>query len=212
MIIAKNLLHPAARQGTVALPAPRRESGCAVEQALRDRRSVRAFGMGGVLTQEELSQLLWAAQGVTSPEGLRTAPSAGALYPLELYVATGRVRELSAGLYHYVPADHRLLTTMSVDVRAELAAAAYGQSWVGHAAVVIVFAAAAKRTTRKYGHRGLRYTHIEVGHAAQNVLLQAGSLGLVGTPVGAFDDERVAATLNLAAGEEPLYLLPLGRR
>jgi SagB-type dehydrogenase family enzyme len=196
--------------GTISLPAPRQESDFSLERALRERRSVREFGKAA-LTPEEVSQLLWAAQGVTSRDGLRTAPSAGALYPLELYLVVGAVRDLDPGVYKYVPAGHKLMKVMTGDLRRPLAAAALGQDSVADAAAVLVFTAVEQRTTRKYGSRGARYVHIETGHAAQNVFLEATALGLAAVVVGAFDDEKVGEVLNLPQGETPLYLMPLGR-
>ena len=193
----------------ISLPAPRQDSGFSLERALHERRSVREFSKAA-LTQEEVSQLLWAAQGITSREGLRTAPSAGALYPLELYLAAGNVQNLDPGIYKYVPAGHKLKKIMAGDQRRELAAA-LSQDCVANAAAVLVFTAVERRTTRKYGSRGVRYMHIEVGHAAQNVFLQATALGLGAVVVGAFDDDRLRETLKLPEGEAPLYLMPLGR-
>jgi len=195
---------------TFFMPAPRADSDFSVERALRERRSVREFARAA-LTTAEVSQLLWAAQGVTSRDGLRTAPSAGALYPLELYLVVGAAQGLEAGIYKYVPDGHKLVRRVSGEHRRGLAAAALGQECVADAAVVLVFTAVERRTTRKYGGRGARYIHIEIGHAAQNVLLQATALGLGAVVVGAFDDARVAELLNLPSGEAPLYLMPLGR-
>ena len=194
----------------ISLPVPRLDSGFSLERALHERRSVREFGKAA-LTQEEVSQLLWAAQGITSRDDLRTAPSAGALYPLELYLAAGNVQNLDPGIYKYVPAGHKLKKIIAGDQRRELAAAALSQDCVANAAAVLVFTAVEQRTTRKYGSRGVRYMHIEVGHAAQNVFLQATALGLGAVVVGAFDDDRLRVTLKLPEGEVPLYLMPLGR-
>ena len=194
----------------VALPRPRTDSGFSIERALHGRRSAREF-RNAALTQEEVAQLLWAGQGVTSREGLRTAPSAGALYPLELYLALGRVQGLEAGIYKYVAPGHRLVPVAPGDARPGLAAAATAQDFVAQAAVVLVFAAAEARTTRKYGTRGVRYVHFEVGHAAQNVALQAAALGLGTVTVGAFDDEAVRQLLRLPAAAAPLYIMPIGR-
>lgn len=193
---------------SVALPAPDRDSGYALERALAERRSEREFA-DAALRLAEISQLLWAAQGLT--HGYRSAPSAGALYPLEVYVAVGRVEQLAPGVYRYQSSGHRLARIALHDQRAELARAAYGQSWLGEAPAILVLAGVERRTTVKYGERGVRYVHMEAGHAAQNVLLQAVALGLGATPVGAFDDHRVAAALGLQAGERPLYLIPVGR-
>ena len=194
----------------ISLPVPRLNSAISLEHALHERRSVREFGKDA-LTQDEVSQLLWAAQGITSPDGLRAAPSAGALYPLELYLVAGTVSGLDPGVYKYAPAGHLLMKTISGDQRRKLAAAAHGQDAVADAAVVLVFTAVERRTTRKYGSRGVRYMHIEVGHASQNVFLQATALGLGAVVVGAFEDDAVAELLHLPAGEAPLYLMPLGR-
>lgn len=194
----------------LSLPAPRQDSGFSLERALHERRSVREFGKTA-LTQDEVSQLLWAAQGITSRDGLRAAPSAGALYPLELYLVAGVVRDLDPGVYRYAPAGHKLVKIIAGDQRHKLAAAAHGQDSVADAAAMLVFTAVERRTTRKYGSRGVRYVHIETGHAAQNVFLQATALGLGAVVVGAFDDDAVGALLQLPQGETPLYLMPLGR-
>ena len=152
-----------------------------------------------------------AGRGVTAPDGRRTAPSAGALYPLEIYIVAARVDGLAPGVYHYEPVGHRLVPTADGDRIEALAHAALDQRWIGKAAAVLVIAAVESRTARKYGGRATRYVHIEVGHAAQNVLLQATAFGLAAAPVGAFDDRGVKALLALPREAEPLYLLPVGR-
>lgn len=194
----------------VALPPPHLEGGMPLERTLAERRSVREFAQG-VLSLSQVAQLLWAAQGVTM-DGLRTAPSAGALYPLELYLVAGEVLDLAPGAYRYVPAKHVLQQLTAGNVRRQLCAAALAQECVAAGAVVVVFTAVERRTTRKYGERGVRYVHIEVGHAAQNLALQATALGLGSVTVGAFDDAAVARLLNLPKGEAPLYLMPVGPR
>ena len=134
------------------------------------------------LSLQTAAQLLWAAQGISSPHGLRTAPSGGALYPLELHLVAGKVAGLPAGIYRYDPAEHGLTRTARGDLRPALARAALNQSWIGEAPAAVVIAAVPRRSTRKYGERGIRYVHIEVGHAGQNLLLQAAGLGLGGVP------------------------------
>jgi SagB-type dehydrogenase family enzyme len=193
----------------VTLPPPQAGS-MAVEDALRIRRSVRDF-IDEPLALAEVAQLLWAAQGITHPMGFRTAPSAGALYPLETYLAAGNVTGLPAAVYRYAPERHALTWRLDEDRRAALSEAAFGQAWIAPAAAVIVLSAVAARTTAKYGDRGIRYTHIEAGHAAQNVYLQAAALNLGTTVVGAFDDARVRAVLGMVDDETPLCLLPVGR-
>jgi SagB-type dehydrogenase family enzyme len=204
------LLLVAQAASSSSLPPPRLDSGCSVERAMHERRSVRAFG-SDPLTLSESGQLLWAAQGITGAEGQRAAPSAGALYPLEVYLVVGRVNGLKPGLYHYTPATHALTLVRAGDERAPLAAAAFGQEWVSESPAVLVFAAVERRTSRKYGDRAPRYVAIEVGHAAQNVFLQAVCLGLGAGVVGAFDDLAVGHLLSLPEGESAVYLMPVGR-
>jgi SagB-type dehydrogenase family enzyme len=192
------------------LPEPRHDGGVSLVAALRQRCSIREFG-DAALTLGELSQLLWAAQGITHGDGFKTAPSAGALYPLELYVAAGRVQDFENGVYKYRSREHRLIRIVQEDIRQALAAAALEQSCVSEGAAVLAFSAVVERTTRRYGQRGIRYVHMEAGHAAQNVLLQATALGLGAVVMGAFDDARVQQVMAMAEGEYALYLMPVGR-
>jgi SagB-type dehydrogenase family enzyme len=186
------------------LPAPRQTSNLSLEEAIRRRRSVRDFS-DVALTDAELGQLLWAAQGITHRTmGLRAAPSAGALYPLEAYVVT------HAGVYHYEPRTHQLRQTTSTDVRKALFNAALRQEAVRDAPAVFVLAGVYERTAKKYRGRAERYVHMEAGHAAQNLLLQAVALGLVSVPIGAFDDDGIERALALPPAHRPLYLLPVG--
>jgi SagB-type dehydrogenase family enzyme len=191
------------------LPKPVTGGSASFEAILRKRRSVRELEASS-LSLASVGQLLWAAQGVTSSAGERTAPSAGALYPLEVFLATGTVDGLAAGVYRYRPQDHALRPHLAGDRRCELAAAALEQSAVKDASAVLVIAAVCARTARKYGARAERYVHIEVGHAAQNVYLQAQALGLGTVIVGAFDDEAVGRVLELDPGEVSLALMPVG--
>lgn len=195
----------------VKLPEPRYDSDVSIEQSLLQRRSIRSY-IGEPLSLQDVSQLLWAAQGITDPSGFRTAPSAGALYPLEVYVVAGDVRNLTLGVYKYEPDDHELVRVVDGDRRAELADAALTQPWVKEGAVAIVFTAVYARTTGKYGDRGVRYVHMEAGHVAQNLCLQATAMGLGTVTVGAFHDEEVAKVLNLPQGEQPVYIIPVGRK
>ena len=194
----------------IKLPPPAEEGTMSVESALGTRRSVREF-KGAPLRLAQVSQLLWSAQGVTDPAGLRTAPSAGALYPLELHLVVGEVTELPAGVYRYQVDSHQLARVATGERRTTLSDAAFGQGWIAKAAAVLVISAVYDRTTVKYGRRGPLYVHLEAGHVAQNVALQAVALDLGMTPVGAFDDQRVKSVVEMADREEPLYLLPLGR-
>jgi SagB-type dehydrogenase family enzyme len=196
---------------TIALPAPDRSGTRPLETLLQQRRSVRDYA-DKPLALADVGQLLWAAQGITHPHGLRTAPSAGALYPLELYVVAGRIDGLSAGIHRYRPDAHRLQAMHDGDLRGRLARAALGQSWLADAPLTVVIAAIYERTARKYGERAGRYVHIEAGHAAQNLFLQAGALELDTVVVGAFDDNAVAALLRLPGDMQPLLLMPVAAR
>jgi len=202
---------PVTYEAVIKLPEPRYEGKISVEEALLKRRSVRNY-TGASLTLPEVSQLLWATQGITDPRGFRTAPSAGALYPLEVYVVVGDVQNLAQAVYHYKPDEHELVKVMDGNKRAELAAAALGQSWVKEGAINIVLTAVYERTTAKYGDRGIRYVHIEAGHAAQNLCLQATALELGLVTVGAFHGDRVSEILGLAEDEAPVYIIPVGRK
>ena len=194
----------------IRLPKTRASLGHPLEQLLARRRSVRDFTAQPVALST-VASLLWAAQGITDPRGFRTTPSAGALYPLELYLVAGAVTGLEPGSYRYLPQDSAMERVLVGDPRPALAAAALGQSWLADAALTLVFAARYERTRWKYGQRGLQYVHIEAGHAAQNILLTAVSLNLAAAVVGAFDDKHVASVMHLASEETPLYLLPVGQ-
>ena len=193
------------------LPAPEKAGTISVEAALSGRRSVRRFNPGG-LTLKELSQLLWAAQGVTNERGFRTAPSAGALYPLEVYVCVGEMDELAQGVYRYRSGEHALEPVLHGDIRPRLPETVFTQKWIRTGAVTVVIGAVYARTTKKYGDRGVRYAHMEAGAAAQNIYLQAGSLGLGVTLVGAFRDDVLARLLSMPDDIKPLVLMPVGRR
>ncbi len=192
------------------LPAPLTTGPLSVEEALYRRSSVREY-RPEALTLAEVGQLLWAAQGVNRPGGYRTAPSAGATYPLEVLLAAGSVHDLSPGLYRYRPREHALIPLLEVDLRVELAAAALDQSFVRDAATLLVITALYERTTARYGQRGIRYVHMEVGYASENIHLQAAALGLGTVAVGAFHDDRVQELLNLPPDEHPLLIMPVGK-
>jgi SagB-type dehydrogenase family enzyme len=187
----------------VELLEPRTSSGASLEAAIAARRSRRDF-TGASLTQEQLSQLLWAAQGITGERYRRAAPSAGALYPLELYVATAE------GTYHYLPEGHRLEPWQGEDVREALWRAGLEQEALREAPAVFVLSGVYERTAAKYGDRAERYVHLEAGHAAQNLLLQAVALDLGAVPIGAFHDDQVREVLGLSEEHAPLYLIPVG--
>ena len=193
---------------SIALPQPALDGKLSLEKALLSRRSVRDF-KDQALTLSQLSQLLWAAQGITDPQGFRPAPSAGALYPLEIYVVVGKVEGLPAGVYKYRPKGHQVVRVLSGDRRKEVARAALDQEALKQGAVVLLFSGVYERTSWKYAERAERYVHMEAGHAAQNVLLQATALGLGAVPMGAFQDEEVKKVAALLEDERPLLLVPV---
>lgn len=194
----------------ILLPHPQLTGKVSLEEALKKRRTLRNYS-NEPITLKELSQILWSCQGITSFEGLRTAPSAGALYPLEIFLVVGNVDKLENGMYHYDVKKHSLKKVKSGDLRRELSYSALGQEQIQNAAVNLVITAVIERTAMKYGERARRYVYIEVGHAAQNVLLQAEALGLGVCPIGAFYDEKVKKTLGLKE-EEPIYILTVGKK
>lgn len=195
----------------VKLPRPALKGAMSVEESLQARRTVRLFASRG-LNLQQLSQLLWATQGITDPRGLRTAPSAGATYPLEIYLVAGErgVAGLAPGLYRYLPKGHALELALKGDHRIAVARACLVQSWMAGAPVMVVFAAEFRRCTARYGERGVMYTHMEVGHAGQNLFLQAEALGMAAGIVGAFSDQALSQTLRLPREHEPLLVMPVG--
>ena len=196
--------------GAIELPEPDRIGGVPLETALQKRRSHRAYS-DEPLAVGEVSQILWAAYGVTDPRGLRTAPSAGALYPLEVYLVAGDVEDIPPGVYRYRPHDHDLSMVLEGDVRPRIYDASLRQSFIRDAPALLVISAAYARTTDRYGERGERYVQMEAGHAGQNVLLAAACLDLGAVPVGAFDDGGVKRGLNMPEEEAPLYIIALGK-
>jgi SagB-type dehydrogenase family enzyme len=198
-------------QEIIHLPAPRMESEISIEEVLLERQSVREY-TDEPLNLAEIAQLLWSAQGITRPGGYRTAPSAGALYPLEVYLVAGMVNDIPPGVYRYLPDEHALVKTIAGDVRSELSQAAVDQQAVEDAPAAIVITAIYERTTVKYRDRGYQYVHIEVGSAAQNVYLQVVSMNLGTVFIGAFYDEDVKEILGLGEGEQPLGIMPVGRK
>ncbi|MCL2389127.1 MAG: SagB/ThcOx family dehydrogenase [Elusimicrobia bacterium] len=203
-------------QRTYVLPPPQTQGTLSVEAALNNRRSHRNF-QNKALSKAQLSQILWSAYGITMPlpqaglrGGLRTTPSAGASFPLEIYVVIGNVEGVEPGVYRYIPQEHKIVRTLNADVRRELAAASLNQRMVQEAPITVVFTGIIERLTRRYGARSRRYMYMEIGHASQNVYLQAEALGLGTCAIGAFTDARVSAVLALPQEEEPLYLMPVG--
>ena len=197
-------------KNVIELPMPQYTSKTTIEESLYKRKSTRHY-KDEPLMLSEVSQLLWAAQGITRSGRFRTAPSAGALYPLEVYVVVGSVKKIPSGIYKYNPKGHRLMKIAIGDKRVELSNAALGQPWVKDGSIVIVFAGVFKRTQQKYGERSSRYVYMEAGSAAQNIYLQSISLNLGTVLVGAFDDKKVKGIIKMRFEEDPLIIMPVGR-
>ena len=197
----------------IYLPPPSEKGSTSLDEVIARRRSIRDFTRQPI-SQWQLSQILWATQGISdNGEGYRTIPSAGATYPLEIFVVCGQngVEGIDGGIYHYDIIHHSLTWCYEKDVKSALARAALGQEFIYEVPVDIVICAVYERTSRRYGARGERYVHMEVGHAGQNIYLQATALGLATVAVGAFYDEQVREVLQLDKQHKPLYIIPVGR-
>jgi SagB-type dehydrogenase family enzyme len=192
----------------VGLPRVYPDAGC-LETVLYERRSVREFSKEK-LSLEQIAKLLFAGQGVNRPKGYRTVPSAGALFPLELFLVAGSVQDLEPGVYRYRPLEHDLVRTTPGDRRGEVAEACLGQRWMATAPAQIVISAVYERVTRRYGQRGIQYVHMESGAASQSISLEAASLGLGTTLVGAFQDQALQELIGSRSDEHPLLVLPVG--
>ncbi len=193
----------------ISLPAPIFDGKISVEKAIKTRRSIRSYKQDN-LTLAQVSQLLWAAQGITSDDGFRTAPSAGATYPLEIYLVAGKVTDLASGVYKYLNKDHVLVKISDGDKRAELSDAALSQEWIKEAPAAIVVCGIYERTSKKYGENAPKYVHMEVGCVAQNVYLQATAMGLGTVFVGAVEEGKIAPVLHLDKNEHAFGILPVG--
>jgi len=194
------------------LPDPQLEGEMSLERTIAMRRTVRSFD-GRMLSLRQVSQLLWSAQGITGAAGVkRAAPSAGALYPMDLYMAAGAgsVEGLDAGVYHYKPERHSISLGRETDPRREVAEASLSQTWMAQAPLNLVITAEYSRITPKYRQRGLRYAMIEAGHIGQDIFLQAQALSLAAGIVGAFDDEKLIRVLGIKETHEPLLVMPVG--
>jgi len=202
--------HAISSHNTIKLPPPVFKSNVSIEEALKQRRSIRTY-KNVALTLQQVSQLLWAAQGITAVPGLRTAPSAGGIYPLKIYVVSGNVGNLPAGVYRYLPDEQALEMLSKSDKRQELALAAHEQHDIKEGAIDIVITATYKQTAAKYGSNGEQYVHMEAGHVAQNIYLQCVSLGLGTVSIGSFDDNNIRHVLILPRDEDPLYIMPVGK-
>jgi SagB-type dehydrogenase family enzyme len=207
-----NLLGARMGHASISLPKPSLDGKVSVERAIKQRRTIRDF-RERILSLTHLSQLLWAAQGITDPAmGRRAAPSGGALYPLDIYIVIGEngVEKMEAGVYHYLTKEHSVLPASKGDRRKEIASASLGQMWMAKAPVSLIITAEYKRITWKYGERGIRYALIEVGHVGQNLFLQAEALGLGAGIVGAFNDLEISKVAGLPSKHEPLLIMPVG--
>ena len=194
----------------IKLPVVEKDGEMSLEKALTLRRSIRSYS-SDALSLSELSQLLWSAQGITNERGFRTAPSAGATFPLEMFVVVNNVNQLNRGIYQYNPRDNTLQLIHLKDISSELMRASLSQSMIAEASAVLVFGAIFDRTTERYGERGIRYVHNEIGHASQNVHLQAAALDLGTVVIGAYRDDEVEEILDLDPDIRVLYMMPVGK-
>jgi SagB-type dehydrogenase family enzyme len=190
----------------IKLPKPKEKGLTSIEETLNKRRSIRDYKKGP-LNLVKISQLLWAASGKNLYG--RTAPSAGATYPLETYLVVGDVEGLEPGIYYYSYSRHSLGSIKEQDIRNRLSQTALGQRMIERTSISIIIAADYGRTTSSYGQRGIRYVHMEVGHVGQNLSLQAAALNLGTVMIGAFEDSQVKQILGIK--EEPLYIIPVGK-
>jgi SagB-type dehydrogenase family enzyme len=195
----------------IALPAPQFTGKLSLEEALQKRRSIRSYSDQPV-SLTEVGQLLWAGQGITEKSrGLRTAPSAGATYPMELYLIAGNVEGLTPGVYRYQSATHSLQLLFSGDIRKDLSAAALQQPSIIQAPATILITGILSRTSQRYGQRAQRYVHMEAGHISQNIFLQATAIDIATVVIGAFQDISISKIIKLGTEESPLYLMPFGK-
>jgi len=209
-VAAASMAVSADPSGPVSLPKAKTRGAVSVETALSQRRSFRN-PTATPLSLAEVGQLCWAAQGVTDEKGHRTAPSAHAAYPLQIYVLAGGVRDLPAGLYRYLPGSHALELVRPGDGRADFVRRGVGQAWVEKAPVVFVITGTIAKMSGM-GDRGPQFMAIEAGLAAQGFFLQAQALELGSTFVGGFRPAEAREALQLPAGEEVLGVLPVGHK
>jgi len=214
------------RQTIIKLPSPQLKGKVSLEETILRRRAIRRYRRDP-LDLSQLSQIFWSAQGITGTREFRASPSAGATYPLEIFVLVGKqgvidsevlmqsgqaLEALQAGIYHYEIDSHSLSLHKPADLRPDLARAALDQEFIIDAPVDIVICALYHRTSYRYGRRGERYVHIEVGHVGENIHLQAVALGLATVEIGAFNDEEVRKVLGVEEQIKPLYIMPLGKK
>ena len=197
-----------AQERSINLPSPELDSETSVEKALSQRRSVRDFA-DQTLDNKQISQLLWSAQGITADWGGRTAPSAGATYPMEIYIAVNNSESLTPGLYKYENRNHSLRLIKKGSLGKELSQACLGQQSIQEAPVSIIITAVLQRTAVRYGERAQRYVYMEAGHVGQNIYLQAESLGLGTVVIGAFHDDQVQEVLGI--NEDVMIIMPVGK-
>jgi SagB-type dehydrogenase family enzyme len=194
------------------LPSPRTRGGIPLYDVLAGRRTVRAYDASAPLSLRAASQLLWAAQGATSAEGYRTAPSAGPVYPFETFLVAGDVESLEPGVYRYLPPDHAVARTALGDKRADVIAVSFNHDWMATCPAYIVLGMIVARMAPKYGAAGERFALLEAGHIAQNLLLAAESMGLGAAPICAYDGAGLKGALGLDDEIDPVYLITVGSR
>jgi SagB-type dehydrogenase family enzyme len=197
----------------VKLPAPATKGTVSVEEALQNRRSTRKFANRS-LKLAQISQLLWAADGLNRPEGKRTAPSGRAAYPIDLYLVVGErgVTNLAPGVYRFVVADQALEPVAKGEFRPAVAKACNSQVWIGEAPVIVVITGDVKRSEAKNGEQAPLFTHLEAGFIGQNIFLQAGALNLGAGVAGGFEEKALAQSLKLPENDVPFLVMPVGHK
>lgn len=208
--IKRQTLNSNSEQKEILLPQPQRKGETSLEETLQKRRSIREY-KNEPLSLKDTAQILWASQGITEGNH-RTVPSAGALYPIEIYLVVKNVEGVAEGVYRYDPKDYKLVSIVGGDFNKTLAEVAANQEWIEESAAILLISADFEKTTQKYGERGRQYVWMEAGHSAQNVYLQAISLELGTVSVGAFDEGRVQKILNLPENILPLIIMPIGKK
>lgn len=217
LIVLMSLKEAVFSANDIKLPKPAFTGKMSVESAMLKKKSVRHFSKDP-LTLEQVSQLLWAANGALPVDAIsgatvKTLPSAGGIYPLEIFLLTGSdtVKGLPAGIFQYYAISNSLVQISQGDGRLALAQAALSQLWIASAPAVVVIAASFNKMTAKYGNQGIKYVFMESGSSNQNLFLQAEALGLrIGT-VGAFEEGSVSSAIKIPAGVTPLFIVPVGK-
>ncbi len=202
---------PFTRKEKISLPEPTFMSNTSIENALLSRRSMRIFKPES-LSIEEISQLAWAAQGVNDPRGFRTSPSAGAFYPINLYIVTQNVENLPKGIYKYKAEEHELIQIASEENASQFFNSITTQYSLKNPAAIFIFSAKVEQIIASYGSFGKKFLYMEAGHTTQNLYLQTTSLEIGTTMIGGVNEKEIRQALNMSSYEHPLCMMPVGKK